>query len=384
MGKLLQYYARAYAKASDGTVLYGDSSAPFGVGVPKFGTFSVKNSESNTFTVSRTGGSDGVQTVYYRTVNGSAVGGTHFTHKNGTLTFNAGEKEKTVTITEKTANTAYSGKPATAYSNADRTYSVEIYRVTGGGGLDSQRSATRTMKNGQSYQVARDYYTTYKNFAAFPDEELRGDHDKDGKGWHHGTKGENGSRTITVSVPNLNKDYWKNTATGLSYYMHIQIREEEDGYQHIQITPGADINTSFYPESGSYKGFSNFDDMNPAAYAMILKHGGNGKDKNFYGYTLPSSAVVNSREIYKEHKKTGFIDSGGGLRFPVDQENISIGYSASGSGSDKWVGKEERHYIKLLDTKEPQFVAVAPMAGGTYQSGDTYTVSLIFDEIVDK
>ena len=380
----LQYYARAYAKASDGTVLYGDSSAPFGVGVPKFGTFSVKNSESNTFTVSRTGGSDGVQTVYYRTVNGSAVGGTHFTHEAGTLTFKAGETTKTITITEKTANTAYSGKPATAYSNADRTYSVEIYRVTGGGGLDSQRSATRTMKNDQSYQVARDYYTTYKNFAAFPDEELRGDHDKDGKGWHHGTKGENGSRTITVSVPNLNKDYWKNTATGLSYYMHIQIREEEDGYQHIQITPGADINTSFYPESGSYKGFSNFDDMNPAAYAMILKHGGNGKDKNFYGYTLPSSAVVNSREIYKEHKKTGFIDSGGGLRFPVDQENISIGYSASGSGSDKWVGKEERHYIKLLDTKEPQFVAVAPMAGGTYQSGDTYTVSLIFDEIVDK
>ena len=379
----LQYYARAYAKASDGTVLYGDSSAPFGVGVPNFGTFSVINNGNNTFTVSRAGGSDGVQTVYYRTVNGSAVGGTHFEHRADTLTFKAGEITKTITITEKTANTAYSGKPATAYSNADRTYLVEIYRVTGGGGLGSPRSATRTMKNDTSYRVARDYYTTYKNFAAFPKEEERGDNDIDGLGWYKGTEGKNGSRTITVSVPDLNKDYWKNTATGLSYYMHIQIREAEDGYQHIQITPGAKINTNFYPNSGSYRGFNNFDDMNPAAYAMILRHGGNGTDKNFYGYTLPSSAVVNSREIYKEYKKTEFFD-GSGLLFPVTLENISIGYSAGGSGSDKWIGKDEKHCIKLLDTREPQFVAVAPMAGGTYQSGDTYTVSLIFDEIVDS
>ena len=379
----LQYYARAYARASDGTVLYGDSSAPFGVGVPNFGTFSVKNNGSNTFTVSRTGGSDGVQTVYYRTVNGSAVGGTHFTHREGKLTFNAGETVKTITITENTANTAYSGKPATAYSNADRTYSVEIYRVTGGGGLGSPTSAMRTMKNNTSYQVARDYYTKYKNFEAYPNEEERGDNDSDRLGWYQGTEGKNGSRTITVSVPDLNKDYWKNTATGFSYYMHIQIREVADGYQHIQITPGEKINTNFYPDGGSYKGFRNFDDMNPAAYAMILKHGGNGTDKNFYGYTLPSSAVVNSREIYREYKKTGFSD-GGGLLFPVTLENISIGYSAGGSGSDKWIGKDENHYIKLLDAREPQFVAVAPMAGGTYQTGDTYTVSLIFDEIVDR
>ena len=100
----LQYYARAYAKASDGTVLYGDSSAPFGVGVPNFGTFSVINNGNNTFTVSRAGGSDGVQTVYYRTVNGSAVGGTHFTHGEGKLTFNAGETRKTITIYQIASN----------------------------------------------------------------------------------------------------------------------------------------------------------------------------------------------------------------------------------------------------------------------------------------
>ena len=69
----LQYYARAYAKASDGSVIYGMSSSAFGVGVPSYGTFSVSNNGNNTFTIKRTGGSDGAQTVYYRTVNGSAV-----------------------------------------------------------------------------------------------------------------------------------------------------------------------------------------------------------------------------------------------------------------------------------------------------------------------
>ena len=328
----LQYYARAYAKASDGTVLYGDSSNYFGVAVPNFGTFSVKNNGDNTFTVSRAGGSDGTQTVYYRTVNGSAVGGTHFTHGEGKLTFNAGETRKTITIAENTANTAYRDNPATAYSNADRTYSVEIYRVTGGGGLGSATSATRTMKNNTSYQVARDYYTTYRIFAAHPNEVTRGDYDSDKLGWSDRKRGSAASRTIPVSVPNLNKDYWKNTATGLSYYMQVKIREEEDGYQHIQITPGADINTSFYPEKGKYKGFRNFDDMTPAAYAMTLEHGGGKKNTTYAYYSFPSGAnsgtLRNDRAPTDEYTKSGFSD--GRKTFP------SVTAPAAAAATNGW------------------------------------------------
>ena len=77
----INYYARAYAKTSDGAVIYGAQSTGFGLGAPSYGVFSVTNSgSSNTFTIERTGGTDGKQTVYYRTVNGSAIGGTHFTH----------------------------------------------------------------------------------------------------------------------------------------------------------------------------------------------------------------------------------------------------------------------------------------------------------------
>ena len=126
----LQYYARAYAKASDGSVIYGDSSTRFGVGVPNYGTFSVINNNNNTFTISRDK-SDGAQTVYYRTVNGSAVGGTHFKHAFGKLKFADGEKSKNVTVTENAVYTKYSNLAVTAYSNADRTYQLEIYRFDG-------------------------------------------------------------------------------------------------------------------------------------------------------------------------------------------------------------------------------------------------------------
>ena len=45
--------------------------------------------------------------VYYRTVNGSAVGGTHFTHTEGAVFFAEGETSKTVTVTELGVTNAY-------------------------------------------------------------------------------------------------------------------------------------------------------------------------------------------------------------------------------------------------------------------------------------
>ena len=392
--KGVTYYARAYITA--GGVTYYSEEIKIGLDLPAYGTFDIsftsynQNNKVSTFTVTRTGGTYGRQTVYYRTVNGSAVGGTHFEHQSGILTIPAGKSSDTITITEYGTNKAYTGKPSTAYSNADRTYSVEIYRVTGGASLnDDAKSATRTMKNdSDSYSVNRDYYTKHRCFASFEEETHRGDNDHNKLGWYKDTVGKAGSRTIPVNVPNLSADYWKNTATGLAYFMQVQIKEVADGYQHIQITPGSSINTSFYPESGSYKGFSNasgFNNMNPAAYTMTLEHGGSKKNTAYSTYTFPSGVpgLSNTRLPTNEYIKSGYGDNTA-LVFPVTQAQISIGYSASGSGSDEWVEKEENHFIWLQDTREPQLVAVAPMAGGTYKIGDTFVVSLIFDEIVDK
>ena len=167
----VEYYARAYAKvtASDGStkVIYSEAK-DFGFGIPSYGTFSLQgistNSKTTTFTIKRTGGTDGEQTVYYRTVNGSAIGGTHFTHVQGSLTFADGETSKTVTVTELGVTSAYKSNAGTRYSNADRTYSLEIYRVKGGGKIDeASRSKTRMMKMDSNYAIDRAIYTTEKS-----------------------------------------------------------------------------------------------------------------------------------------------------------------------------------------------------------------------------
>ncbi len=380
----LTYYARAYITAGD--ITYYSEEIQITLDLLEYGTFTIKNNDDNTFTVTRTGGTAGTQTVYYRTVNGSAAGGTYFKHAGGTLTFYAGQTSKTVTVTEKGANAWGYGKPSIAYSNADRVYSMEIYRVDGGASLGEQTIATRTMKTGADFKVNRNYYTDYKRFASYTDEVERGDYEKDGLGWYKNVRGSADSRLVTISIPGLSENYWRNTAGGLSYYMQVKIKEVAAGYQHIQITPGDKINTAFYPESGKYlyngSGNFNFSTMDPAAYAMTLEHGGaSGITKTYGTYCFPYAAGTSARKPTTELKKSSW---GNALLFAVDTKYISIGYSASGGGSDKWAEKDEFHYIKLLDFREPQFVKAAPMADSVYKPGDPFTVSLIFDEIVDS
>ena len=385
----ITYYARAYAKASDGTIIYGAQSAGFGLNAPNYGTFQVTNSGSNTFTISRTGGTDGEQTVYYRTVNGSAVGGTHFTHATGSVKFAKGETSKSVTVTELGANKAYRSSTATAYTNANRTYQLEIYRVNGGATIDGNKAkATRTMTVDTAKKVDRNIYNAFITIAEYSSEMTRGDYDSDKLGWTKNAKGSAAARTVPVEIKSVDSDYWRNTASAFKYYMSLDIKEVESGYQHIQVTSGDSMDLSFYPEKGAYRDSSTskvISDLNnyTAVYAMTLEHGGNSKDTSYKSYSFPSQAATTARTPTTEFIKAGKGDKKA-LLFPVDTKNITVGYGGSGSGSDKWMEKDEQHKIKLVDAIEPQLIAIAPMAEGKYLQGDSVTISLIFDEIVDS
>ena len=385
----ITYYARAYAKASDGTIIYGAQSAGFGLNAPNYGTFQVTNSGSNAFTISRTGGTDGAQTVYYRTVNGSAVGGTHFTHAAGSVKFAKGETSKSVTVTELGANKAYRSSTATAYTNANRTYQLEIYRVSGGATIDGNKAkATRIMTVDTAKKVDRNIYNAFITIAEYSSEMTRGDYDSDKLGWTKNAKGSAAARTVPVEIKSVDSDYWRNTASAFKYYMSLDIKEVESGYQHIQVASGNSMDLSFYPKTGAYRDSSTNDVISnlnnyTAVYAMTLEHGGNSKDTSYKSYSFPSQAATTARTPTTEFIKEGKGDKKA-LLFPVDTKNITVGYGGSGSGSDKWMEKQEQHKIRLVDACEPQLVAIAPMAGGKYLQGDSVTVSLIFDEIVDS
>ena len=376
------YYARAYAIADDGTVIYGEQSAGFGMGTPSYGTFSVTGS-GNTFTITRSGGTDGVQTVYYRTVNGSAIGGTHFEHQAGSVTFAVGETSKSITVTEKSVTNTYGGSAATAYSNADRTYFFEIYRVVGGATINSsQKSASRTMVVSNDYRVNADIFTGKSTIVKSGTTE-RGDAEKDSMGWTSNSEGNtaNSKETVDITAVLPSQGYWKNLLDAKIWYrVSFEAWETEDGYQHIQVNPGTSLDLSIVPNEGSYS----TDSPSTAVYAATFEHKSGSKDTIHRIYSFPSASETfpTNSKLKKQIFPNGSQE--GKILLSTTETHVSLGFNGSGTGSDKWNTKDVTHYLGVYDTREPQLLGVAPMAGGSYLPGDSVTVALVFDEIVDS
>ncbi len=359
------YYARAYVRTSAGNVYYS-AQKDFSINGKQFGTFSIKNNGDNTFTVTRSGGTDGRQEVYYRTVNGSAVGGVHFTHKAGTVIFEQGVSSMTITISEKGVAQQYGGTAATKYSNADRTYQVEIYRVEGGGrlsggtGSDSRTIATRTMSKDANYAVDRNVYGTYNVLNT----------DFWGKVTDSGFD-KNPTHTFSMAPAygsdNLNA-YVSATSYAQALYLLMDVWEEDDGYQYIR----------FYPGDGT-----------ESKWKFEIKPDGKGSGKRTDSHIPCSGSTGNTNDVQNFENQIvsasmPFVSGEDYLQVPLSIKTLNIGFDASGSLDDDWRYENVRICRKPLDNQEPKLIGVADMASGTYKPGDTVTIALIFNEIVDK
>ncbi len=399
----VEYYARAYAKVtSDGKEkVYYSEAGQFGFGIPQYGTFSVSSvTGSNgkaTFTITRSNGTDKLQMVYYRTVNGSAVGGVHFKHQEGAVYFKEGETSKTVTVTELGVTNAYQSKAGTKYSNADRTYSLELYRVTGGGTIDqARRSMTRTMAKDSSYTVDRSVYTTEKTITHVADTS-----GKKGERIADTNQNQGGKRTNVSFLKNRYKDtnyhtsssfssyytdarqqeYLRSTADGWYYRYVLRAYEEIDGYEHAYMgtEPLEDRNydTESKKEDTAVAGVKgqlwacNF--LQPAK-------------KSVGTYCFPDQRTGGKEGSYYPKNSSGTAYGYNGttwVKLGVDQTCYAY-FGATGADTDEWYVDGLQSFVMVNDEKEPVLLGVAPMAGGTYLPGDPITVALVFDEIVDR
>ena len=399
----VEYYARAYAKVTSAgkEKVYYSEAGKFGFGIPQYGTFSVSSvTGSNgkaTFTITRSNGTDKYQVVYYRTVNGSAVGGTHFTHKEGAVYFNKGETSKTVTVTELGVTNAYQSKAGTKYSNADRTYSLELYRVGVDGGTIDQahRSMLRTMPKDNSYTVDRSVYTTEKTITHVA--ETSG---KKGKRIADTNQNQGGERTNVSFLKNRYKDtnyytsssfsnyytdarqreYLSSTAGGWYYRYVLRAYEEIDGYEHAYMgtEPLEDRNydTESKKEDTAVAGVKgklwacNF--LQPAKESVGT-------------YCFPDQRTGGKEGSYHPKNSSGTAYGYNGttwVKLGVDQTCYAY-FGATGANTDEWYVDGLQSFVMVNDEKEPALLGVAPMAGGTYLPGDPITVALVFDEIVD-
>lgn len=370
------YYARAYAVA--GGVTYYGPQATVGDNIPSYGVVTIQNNNDRTFTVSRSGGTDGDQTVYYRTVNGSAVGGTHFDHQSGTVIIADGQSSAAITITEHGVNEVYGDEAATGYSNAIREYFVEIYRVDGGAVIEDNRAtAKRTMTGNQT--VDRNTFDE-KTTNGATGETTRGDYDKDGNlGW---TENKQGNQKDTISLPSPTS-YVQNVAENIRFYVTFEAKEQDSGYQAVQIVPGSVTDTSIYPydkNGGKLEG--SYSVSTSVGYTALFEHGGSSKDTNWYSYHFPAGTLPNQSSLTQEAWQG--TDTGDYIAFPVNTDQVTVSYGACGDNSDKWYTKNVVYHYQFSDTQEPRLLAIGDMGDSTYRMGDSFTVSLIFDEIVDR
>ena len=397
----VEYYVRAYAKVmADGKEkVYYSEAGKFGFGIPQYGTFSVSSVSGSggkaTFTITRSNGTDKLQMVYYRTVNGSAVGGTHFTHQQGTVYFAAGETSKTVTVTELGVTNAYQSKAGTKYSNADRTYSLEIYRVTGGGTIDqARRSMQRTMPKDSSYTVDRSVYTTEKTITHVA--ETSG---TNGKRIADTTEKQGGKVTNVSFLKNRDnatnyytsssfsgyytdarqQEYLKSTAGGWYYRYVLKAYEFEDGYEHAYL--------GFQPLEDKHYDIKKYDAAVAGVTGQLWACNFLQPQKKAVGtYSFPDTRTGGDEGAGYPLKSSGTVygyNSKNWVKLGVDQTCYAY-FGATGDGKDIWYVDGLQSFVMVNDEKEPALLGVAPMAGGTYLPGDPITVALVFDEIVDR
>lgn len=392
----INYYARAYAKTSDGTVIYGAQSTGFGLGAPRYGVFSVTNSGSSTFTIKRTGGIDDQQTVYYRTVNGSAIGGTHFTHAAGSVEFAKGEWTKTVKVTEQSATALFDRyKPATAYSNADRTYQLEIYRVDGGATINAnENKATRRMPVDSSYKINRTTYSTET-----PKVDITKTSGTNGRQIADTEKNQGGTDTNVSFITNRFSPNYKNyrndvnlsnyytsnlsqylqhTCSAWFYRYEMYAYEEVDGWEHAYIGSQA-LEDTHYKTSGKGAAVS---DRPGQLWACTFEHVNNSSPQ----YRFPDQ-TTGGKGSGKPSKigRPSYVTTKGGkgyVQLGVN-DRCYIYFGANGSDKDIWWINGLTSYVLPQDTAGPKLLGVAPMAG-SYRPGDKLTLALVFDEIVDK
>ncbi|MBV1758754.1 MAG: InlB B-repeat-containing protein [Dethiosulfatibacter sp.] len=349
------------------------------------GSFTVTNNGNNIFTITRNGNgtSDaqnvGQQTVYFRTVNGSAIGGTHFSHQGGTtaaVTFTDGETTKTVTITEYGVATAYNGNIATSYSNIDRTFQLEIVSVVGGGLLGSTIKATRTMAKNINYAVPIGTYD-YKVFATHTvNTEIK----ESIEGWD-GTQytGLSGNPFTGRSDSANVSTYLQKTS--ISMRVKLDITGQDSGWRMIRHV-FFNNHTNGTPTGKSDGWLSEL----PAGTKSAVVYALTSTADNTITYTvgLPATGDITSSggHAVSAASSEGINVNEYILYSFVETSGISVAAYNSATADSSWWYKGGTLYSAPHDTKEPSKIGIGPMASGDYQAGETVTISVVFDEIV--
>jgi len=330
-----------------------------------------------TFTVKRTIPEGAVattdpQTVYFRTVNGTAVGGmgeTHFKHVGGPnvfLTFNQSDRAKTFKVEQERS---YTGDADIVNSftkeGTKRYYHVELYKVVSTAGnctgvLGADYRVKRELAQNANCTLSSSFFT----------KEYSMNSNINTTEFTVNDEGYSKNRTLQVNTSfNLldmidkHKLYAKSTISKIALRLTMEVKEINDGYQWIKITNNANGATL-------------------AEWRLELKRGHVASD---WGRVLKLPITETQDDIILNKKNVDILDyhkDGANYMKCSPNDVFTLHFDGEGDGEDDWQVRVTKAYLKLLDTTEPTVKRIAPMAYGQYKKDDTITIAVEFNEII--
>ena len=323
------YYCRAWAKTESGRVVYGPAQR-FEANSKSYGAVDLQALEAAgnpggrvTLTVRRTGGADGAQTVRWRTVDGSALAGVHYTAAGGTLSFAPGVTSQTVTVQLRPSPTGQY-----RWELENRVFFVELTSVTGGAALDTaRRTCTVTVKDNDSGHIQ---ITNMNNWV--------------------------------VASENIPTDYKKygGKAFGRRDYMYFP---SQSGYDLSAY--------KYWAEHGRVQGrqqlIINMKSSDSGLYVYVRKNGGSWVERAGHWYDAGDGEKV---------VQTGALDlTGQDFVMAKGLSQVRVVWS--------WVEfKNPRLTINFSDTDTPALKQITALSGD-YKAGDTVYFTARFSEIVN-
>ena len=375
-------------------------------------TFIVTSSTSagiTTFTITRSE-STAAETVYYRTVSLSAIEGQHFTAVSGSLTFTAGQTSKTVNVTE----AAPSDAVYKVYSSASRQYRFELLDLDGTIITQCERTVsggtqfTDIYLNNSITGLTYFYHNGDGSLLSGTTHYLDVAHSGSAATWVKVGDGGYSQAVHTVSTGALYnsnstlRTYLNSSGTKMYATVYFTQKEDQDGYQYIQILadnsttydgndPNGSVNT---PSTSLYKAcfILSYDptgsvETNP--HTQFFPHRWDYADRNAQysgnGWNLQEFDYDNAH-LYEQEFKSATpslrAENSGSLVLAPTVNNINVRFDAAGSGGDDWYFKDLKVRLALVDATAPTVLNNYKVSGGRHQKGNIIYVSVPFSELV--
>ena len=342
-----------------------------------------------TFTITRTNTAV-AETVRYRLVNLSAYAMQHYyvtkingedadltvpvMNLRGEFTFTAGDtKSRTITVTELTAsNDAYNYQTGT-----ERSYKLEITDIGGFFLTEKTRSFTTGTNINSSDAYGKKTVNIQSSEFKVTDE-----------GFSHSTNPARSAYATTYFNAAAPMDYLQAAGAELRMTLGLDVKEGDDGYQHLQIL----VDNTSTCDGGDSKEEPGTPSL--SRYMVSFAHDPGDKNANYATYTFPltstsdncglinnawSNGVTN--KLYNQKFNSDCRASDGRLILPLGFSRLVVRFDASGSNEDDWYAKNVKAYIQAVDETAPNVLA-AFVAPGKHAAGNTMYVSLAFNEIV--